>query len=163
MAQKRDQRQQVFWLDRNKPAEVDVAREIKSLKKHRLYHQTIRDGIMLLKELRVGRLDMLYRLFPRLYDWLVPAEDYLETVAENDALRREVEAYRLSVDKLSEIIAAQQQSAPALTPGPQRINVAPVAVPTFDDDDEDITLEITPRDGSEAAHNFVDSVQALVQ
>lgn len=53
-----------FWLDVNKPDEQALAALCEDLKRRGLYTKTIRDGINLVDDLRNGRLDVLFTLYP---------------------------------------------------------------------------------------------------
>lgn len=53
-----------FWLNIAKPAEEAIADKIEILKNERLFSQTIRDGVRLICNLRDGKLDVLFELFP---------------------------------------------------------------------------------------------------
>ena len=53
-----------FWLNIAKPAEEAIADKIEILKNERMFSQTIRDGIRLICDLRDGKLDVLFELFP---------------------------------------------------------------------------------------------------
>ncbi len=53
-----------FWLDVNKPDEQVLAALCEDLKRRGLYTKTIRDGISLVDDLRNGRLDVLFTLYP---------------------------------------------------------------------------------------------------
>jgi hypothetical protein len=53
-----------FWLDVNKPDEEALAALCEDLKARGLYTKTIRDGISLVDDLRHGRLDVLFALYP---------------------------------------------------------------------------------------------------
>ena len=53
-----------FWLDVNKPDEEALADLCDDLKRRGLYTKTIRDGISLVDDLRNGRLDVLFTLYP---------------------------------------------------------------------------------------------------
>ena len=53
-----------FWLNIAKPAEAALADKIELLKNERIFTQTIRDGIRLICDLRSGKLDVLFELFP---------------------------------------------------------------------------------------------------
>lgn len=53
-----------FWLDVNKPDEEALAVLCEDLKRRGLYTKTIRDGISLVEDLRDGRLDVLFALYP---------------------------------------------------------------------------------------------------
>jgi hypothetical protein len=53
-----------FWLDMLKEGELAVAEAIQKLKVDRLFAETVRDGIRLVCDLRDGKLDVLFELFP---------------------------------------------------------------------------------------------------
>lgn len=53
-----------FWLDVNKSDEEALATLCEDLKRRGLYTRTIRDGISLVDDLRNGRLDVLFSLYP---------------------------------------------------------------------------------------------------
>lgn len=66
-----------FWLDFRKDDELLLAEMIDDLKRKRGFASAIRDGLRLIVDLRAGRLDVLFELFP----W-VQAEflKYLESI-----------------------------------------------------------------------------------
>lgn len=64
MKNERLRKQYLFWLDMNKPDDVELAVSIAKLKACRKFAKTIRDGIRLIEDLRAGRLDVLLALFP---------------------------------------------------------------------------------------------------
>lgn len=53
-----------FWLDLEKEEEAKIADTIELLKNQRLFSSTIRNGIRLINDLRKGKLDVLFELFP---------------------------------------------------------------------------------------------------
>jgi hypothetical protein len=64
MSSKRFRLRFTFWLDVNKEDEAEIADKVEKLKQDRLFVQTIRDGIRLICDLRDGKLDVLFELFP---------------------------------------------------------------------------------------------------
>ena len=62
-----------FWLDMHKPDEAALAEVIDTLKQNRSFASAIRDGIRLIADLRAGRTDALFELFPWVKDTLQPA------------------------------------------------------------------------------------------
>ena len=70
--------QHKFWLNIMDTSEEALDAEIWQLKKARLFSKTIRDGIRLVCDLRAGRFDVLFELFPearqKLSDILHPPE-----------------------------------------------------------------------------------------
>ena len=53
-----------FWLNLRKKEDEAIADRIEILKNNRLFTQTIRDGIRIICDLRNGKLDVLFELFP---------------------------------------------------------------------------------------------------
>ena len=56
--------QHKFWLDITKNEEHALDEKIQQLKQGRGFSQTIRDALNLIWDLREGRLDVLFELFP---------------------------------------------------------------------------------------------------
>ena len=54
----------VVWLNLDKPQEANLLDYIEDLKVSRLFSRTIREGLLLIRDLRAGRLDILLDLFP---------------------------------------------------------------------------------------------------
>lgn len=57
-----------FWLNGEKDDELLVAETIDDLKQRRSFSAVVRDGIMIVNELREGRVDLLLKLFPFVKD-----------------------------------------------------------------------------------------------
>lgn len=57
-----------FWLNSEKIDELNVADTVAELKQRRSFSAVVRDGIMIVKELREGRVDLLLKLFPFVKD-----------------------------------------------------------------------------------------------
>lgn len=88
-----------FWLDCNRDDELLVAETIDELKRQRQFASTIRDGIMLITELRKGKTDLLLRLFP----WLADALKAAPGTTSDDDLKGELA-------ELKRLIQQQQRS-----------------------------------------------------
>ena len=139
MNEKRYRLKFTFWLDVTKTAELWLADEIENLKNQRLFSQTIRDGIRLMAELRAGRTDTLFSLFP----WLVSE---LSAPQPDQELTHEIA-------RLRELIMSQG-AMPALTPP------RPAPLP---DADLDVPLTVTASKSSSSAQNFLNSLASLQQ
>lgn len=125
-----------FWLDVEKTDEYDLAEQIDELKQQRRFSQTIRDGIRLICDLREGRTDSLFELFP----WL-KAEVLAANGAEPErSLQHEIQSLR-------QLLLAQQGA-------PARYDEA------FDDDD-DIELEFKAVSDGASTNNFLNSIMGL--
>ncbi|MGB7341462.1 MAG: hypothetical protein WBC91_21375, partial [Phototrophicaceae bacterium] len=63
-ADNRYQRQFRFWLNAKSRQDQTLIELVNQLKNKRSFTQTIRDGIRLVCDLRNGKLDVLFELFP---------------------------------------------------------------------------------------------------
>ncbi|MBZ0291639.1 MAG: hypothetical protein K8L99_03640 [Anaerolineae bacterium] len=140
MPAKRFRLRYVFWLDMNKPDEAELADTVASLKEQRSFASTIRDGIRLVCDLRAGRLDALFELFP----W-VRAEFNKKEYQLQDRLAR-----------LEQLLMQQNGG------GPKPLAIPAVPGPLFlDDDDDDTSLEIKRDIRTNHGLNFLESALAL--
>ncbi len=89
MSNKRFRLRYVFWLDLNKPDEEIIADQIETLKSTRSFASTIRQGIRLITDLRAGRLDVLFELFPWVHTALMERNQPEETASAR-ALREQL-------------------------------------------------------------------------
>lgn len=139
-----------FWLDFNRNDELLIAELIDELKAARLFSKTIRDGIRLICDLRAGRTEVLFELFPDLWRTLEPPK----TVVGDNLDRR--------LDQIEQLLLQNSMAnTPALSAGgnPQQIT-ARLPAPIFDDDDT-IELKTVKVDGRQANLNFLNSLMNL--
>lgn len=68
MTTERFRKRYKFWLNILKDDEFELAEELDTLKKRRLFTPTIRDGIRLILDLRKGNMEILFELFPHLQE-----------------------------------------------------------------------------------------------
>jgi hypothetical protein len=141
-----------FWLDCDKDNELLLADAIDDLKHKRSFAGTVRDGIRLVCDLRRGKLDVLFELFP----W-VRAEflEYMQSFQPNkSAAEQRLEQQLARLEKL----LLQQASTPA---GPRPM-VLPR--PTADEDDTALlTVTKAKVDGRQITQNFINSMMRLQQ
>ena len=148
MAAKRYRLRFTFWLDVTKDDEYELAGQIEDLKTERLFSQTIRDGIRLLCDLRAGRTDVLFTLFP----WLA-AEFAGPGEGEEWSLEQQLE-------ELRHLILSQN----GVTPGEidnRFANIQSLHQVAAGEDDEDIKLEVTRSSDGTSAQNFLNSLLNL--
>lgn len=62
-----------FWLDLHKADEAAVAEVIVKLKRERAFAGAVRDGLRLIYDLRAGRAEVLFELFPWVKESFQPA------------------------------------------------------------------------------------------
>ncbi|MBZ0300996.1 MAG: hypothetical protein K8J31_14710, partial [Anaerolineae bacterium] len=79
-----------FWLEPGKPEHDSVADRIELLKSDRQFSSVIRDGIMIISELRQGRVALLLHLFPWIKEEIQKQSSPQESVSENNNLQREI-------------------------------------------------------------------------
>jgi hypothetical protein len=123
-----------FWLDVMKPVEHGLAYQLDMMKtnKTRQFHKTIRDGLRLILDLRQGRVDVLFELFPDL-------QAHWKTQADKDMQER---LARLESALLSYPTPPPALPSPAREREPERVEVEAVA-------DGDVARQ--------AANNFLSS------
>lgn len=133
-----------FWLDHTDPGELAVADTIEVLKNERSFASTVRDGIMLINELRQGKTDLLLKLFPWIVEALRPAAG--ESDANTDDLKHEIQALR-------EAVLAQGGNSYLMAPPPKRRA----------DTDALPEIVVKKNTSTDAAANFLASLAALGQ
>ena len=147
-----------FWLDCSKDDEILLAEEIDTLKQGRAFTATIRDGIRLILDLRAGRLEVLFELFP----WV---QERLN--AEKGGATSDLQA---KLDQLEKLLLAQGSShvmqpvggPKPLQGGPQPLAIPSMSKPVFDDEDDDDLLVVSKTKGDNSSvHNFLRSAFAL--
>lgn len=143
-----------FWLDCNKDDELLLAEQVDQLKRERLFTRTIRDGIRLIADLRAGRLDVLFELFP----WV--RAEFMATLSPTTDIQQQLA-------RLETLLLAQgHQPVAHVTPdsgrgGPKPLGTRPPATPVNDDDDFPELVVKKQADNHQVAHNFLRSVFAL--
>lgn len=148
MAAKRFRLKFTFWLDVTKDDEYELAGQIDDLKRERLFSQTIRDGIRLLCDLRAGRTDVLFSLFP----WLA-AEFVTPGEGSEGSLEHQLEELRY-------LILAQNGAAPGEFDD-RFASLQPLRQVAAGEDDEGIQLEVTQASDGSSAQNFLTSLLNL--
>lgn len=137
-----------FWLDLDNPDEATLNDLTVQLRKGRTFTATIRDGIRLVCDLRRGKLDVLFELFP----W-VRAEflDYMQSLQpDKSAAEARLEQQLARLEKL-----LLQQA------GPRPMSLPRPAV----DEDDAALVKVTKAkvDGKQITQNFIRSMMALQQ
>lgn len=154
MAKKKRYRvQHKFWLNALNPIQNDLiayCEELKSKANEFSFAETIRDGLLIIRDLRLGRLDVMKRLFPELYEKL-----YLQM--EADVMERHGVQSLIEIQSLLKLMRDEQnrpkQIVTTIQNMPQR--------PNFDND-EPIDLEVTKaKSNVNATANFLRSMSAL--
>jgi hypothetical protein len=162
VATKRFRLRYTFWLNLIDPAENLIAERIEALKADRTFAKTMRDGIRLICNLRAGRLDVLFELFP----W-VKAEFLAGVQPQQTAGELALQQQLTRLEKLlTEQINVVQHPSPVLQPvtggGPRALNAPKFDLPRLDDDDSE-TLVVQRDTSTDSALNFLNSMLRLQQ
>jgi hypothetical protein len=157
-----------FWLDLLKPDEEQLADQIEQLKTDRSFARTIRDGIRLICDLRQGKLDVLFELFP----WV--RAEFMEYIQSLQPQKSPAELdIQQQLERLEQIMLKQGNmliDTPALVKmltnngtGLKPLQVTKtITAPAFDDDDDDLlVLRKDCNAGNQSAINFIKSAFAL--
>ena len=159
MKTKRFRLRQEFWLDLHKPDEAELADTIGDLKARRTFVTTVRDGIRLICDLRAGRLDVLFELFP----WV--RAEFLEYMAslqlqpqrQDSELRQRLERMEKLLLEQGNVPISSTASGPKPLAAPQ-----PVSPETDSADDDLLVVKKAQSDGS-SARNFLEAAFNLIQ
>jgi hypothetical protein len=153
MSTSRFRLRQVFWLDMNNDDEAALADTIDELKRQRSFVRTVRDGIRLICDLRQGRVDVLFELFP----WV--RAEFLAGIQPSETPTERAISEQL---KRLETLMLQQGNMPiqlADHGGPKAMNVPQFDPPAFDDDEDTVVLKRDTTTNS--AQNFINSMLNL--
>ncbi len=142
-----------FWLDANKDDELLLAEEIDLLKRQRTYTSTIRNGIRLISDLRAGRLDVLFELFPWVQVEFLAHLQPAQSSAEIEMQRR--------LERVESLLLAQGNTPISGQGVGKSLLKGTVTPPVYDEDDTD--LLVVRKSTVNSAQNFLDAVMALQQ
>lgn len=150
-----------FWLDMGKDEELLVAEQIDELKQSRQFTSTIRNGIRLICDLKAGKLDILFELFP----WV--RADFLEYMASVQPQKTDAErAIAEHLARIETLLVSDKIAAPVITEesrgGSKKMAVPQFAAPMLEDDTELLVISRTNTPAN-AAQNFLNSAFSLVQ
>lgn len=135
----------MFWLDLAREEDFIVADMITHLKNSRRFTATIRDGIRLICDLRRGRLDVLFELFPLLEAKFIGGVEADFSLLEG------------KLDRIEALVADTRSN------GSNGNGLKPLLPMGFDDaeEDDDLVLEIKKDTSTDAVSNFLSSVMSL--
>lgn len=147
-----------FWLDITKPGEDWLDEQIHQLKATRQFTTLLRDGLRLILDLRAGKLEVLFELFP----WVQARLN-----AEQGGATSDLQA---KLDHLETLLLAQGSShvmqpiggPKPLQGGPQPLAIPSMSKPVFDDEDDSDLLVVSKTKGDNSSvQNFLRSAFAL--
>lgn len=150
-----------FWLDLKKDNEDQLDERIHELKVKRTFVKTIRDALRLFFDLKHGRVDVLFELFP-----FVKAELLVEIHPQKTAGELELQH---QLERLEKLLTSERavlhdttrQLQPIIIDGPQALNTPKFDLPRFDDEED--TLVIQRDTNTDSALNFLNSMLRLQQ
>lgn len=148
MATERFRKRYKFWLNILKDDEFELAEELDTLKKRRLFTPTIRDGIRLIIDLRKGNTDVLFELFPYLKEKFIVSIEQNTTkvrVEDND----QTSALQQQIDRLEQLLKSKNSATFSTTN-----NVIPI---TETQSGPSITVSKAKSSGN-SAQNFLNSM-----
>lgn len=148
MATKRFRLKFMFWLDLTKDDEYELAEQIDVLKQQRRFVETIRDGIRLVVDLRAGRTERLFAMFP----WLLGEIDR-QADASTQTIQQEF-------DRLWSALANQSLAGDARA-GLQSFAGSSFAPPP--DEDDAVALQVKAVKNGSSGKNFLSSLMNLQQ
>jgi hypothetical protein len=132
-----------FQLRRDHPVDTHVSQILDYSKMRKCEVTTIRDGVRLLWALQNDDLSVLFELFPHLKSRFVPEGADL------------IEQFRQML--------MQHQPAPAQLHGPKPLAAPKLALPVFDDEDEQDTIVLKRSENTNASQNFLNAMLGLQQ
>lgn len=152
-----------FWLDMIKPDETVLADQIEQLKNERSFVRTIRDGIRLILDLRSGRTEVLFELFPWLKNDLSQPVTTIISTAPDTGLHHQLERLeQLILQQGAVPIDTRQYPQTAIESGPRPLAVPHFSVPDVEPDDDD-TVVLKRDTSTSSAMNFINSMLNLQQ
>lgn len=146
-----------FWLDTSREEEASVAAMIYHLKyggygsPGRIFTKTIRDGIRLIWDLRQGKTDVLFELFPWIKSELSPRtlEEGTNRLADTPILVEKLE-------RLEQLLSEQFHPSSG---NPKALSAPQFADP-IDEDDDDL-IQLRPVVNANASQNLIKSLMQL--
>jgi hypothetical protein len=139
-----------FWLNFDKPEQVALAEKIDVMKERRQFAPNVRDGLLLMEDLRAGNVETLLQLFPDIRERLsVPAPEPVPDPKE----QRLADALEL----LATAIKSTGHAKPALSgalPGAVGKPLELEAVP-------EVKVRESKQDSGQSSQNFLNSLMSL--
>jgi hypothetical protein len=165
---RRLQVQQKFWLNVLDPEEKDLADYCQRLRGERKFTATVRDGLLLMEALRRGETDLLFSMFPAIYQKLYAQmeADILDS-RENKTIsyleRMEGMLSNLSLPLALPAGSSMFEEGFQEQGGIRQLNVRHYDLPLEEDEEEELELVAVEAvvDGLDIARNFMNSVGTL--
>jgi hypothetical protein len=153
-----------FWVDLLNGDGQELADYIEELKSQRSFARTIREGLRLIRDLRAGRVDVLFELFPLLKAEFLAGVQPQKTAGELELQRQleRLEHHLMALNSRNIPNDIPKPLQPATVDGPRALAVPKFDLPHFDDDEAD-TLIVQRDTNTDSALNFLNSMMRLQQ
>jgi len=171
-----------FWLNHLNQDELTVADTIERLKNERSFATVVRDGIMIVSELRAGRIDLLLKLFPWVADAIKAATPLPPAPPDSGDMERKIASavqtgIQQALLELPATIPAPPMDYPLMKSasaggalplgGTGNLKLGSgksldISMPTFDDDDDQETVVIR-RNATDETEDFVTRMMRQVE
>lgn len=149
-------KQYTFWLNYDKPEQLNIAERIDVLKERRQYSSTVRDGLRLVDDLREGNVDVLLELFPDIRQRLGVAEPPPDSKTERDDSQ-----LAAALNNLAVVLQQQKKDVvPALKSSPTQFQLGPPKALELEPLSE-VKARQKTDDGGQSSQNFLNSLMAL--
>lgn len=150
-----------FWLDDTHTQDVKLWKIIQKLRGKRAFSQTVKDGILIVNQLRQGKLDALLRLHPWIVDKILTTYAPPPSATDTGDLEARITA---RIDSALQEALLHAPSLPATTPvasgtiGQGKTFTLPLV---DDSDDDDDTIVLKKSTGTNSTRNFLASFAKL--
>lgn len=145
-----------FWLDYDKPEQLNIAERIDVLKERRQYSSAIRDGLRLVDDLREGNVDVLLELFPDIRERLGVPEPQPQQKTDRDDNQLAAALNNLAVvlqQQKSDVVPALKSVSTQFQIGaPKGLEME--ALP-------EVKVRQASDDNGQSSQNFLNSLMAL--
>jgi hypothetical protein len=140
-----------FWLDVRFDEQYLLAEWVQELKNTRLFAQTARDALALIRDLKLRRVTILEALFP----WVVEHYRAQFAAGQGDMNAR--------LAALEAQIASLRTTPAPIGQGPKPMNIPSIPAPVDDDDDDAPVIRKAKGSNGQASENFLKSAFSLIQ
>lgn len=140
-----------FWLDYDKPEQLAIAEKIEAMKERRQFAPNVRNGLLLVEDLRAGNVEVLLQLFPDIREKLSVPPPPSPEVSQNNRLAAVLE-------QLASTLKSNKQHDNKLLPATVPANLGPglemEPLP-------EVKVRTTKTTSNQSSQNFLNSLMSL--
>lgn len=142
-----------FWLDFEKPEQLAIAEKIDVMKERRQFAPNIRNGLLLMEDLREGNVEILLQLFPDIRERL--------SVPPPPPLPKDTNETRLAtaLEQLASAIKQSGRQTPLLASG--ATPPTGLGTPREMDPLPEVKVRESDSDNGQSTQNFLNSLLSL--